>query len=143
MYYHLSEDPDLTMLTPRVPRYAVGDWEDVKTERICFSDSISHCLTALQDAGRYYVYILANQEDNKYFYHPSKKQVRDVEYTHESWCMKEVPVICIGKIKAEYERYETVEIDETVDIGVWYFTYQWINHEWILDEKAYLLSETG
>ena len=56
--YHLSEDENLTVLTPRIPKYAVGLFEDISTPRVCFAKTISGCLSALQDIPcTYYVYV--------------------------------------------------------------------------------------
>lgn len=47
MIYHLSKDPNLKILTPRVPEIAKEGVEDKITPRICFSNSINGCLNAL------------------------------------------------------------------------------------------------
>lgn len=48
MLYHLSENPNLKLLEPRVPQSAVPAYEDTETPRICFSNSINGALQALQ-----------------------------------------------------------------------------------------------
>lgn len=48
MIYHLSENPNLHILTPKVPDSAVDSFEDTTTLRVCFSTSINGCLNALQ-----------------------------------------------------------------------------------------------
>ena len=57
MLYHLSQVNNLELLTPKVPECAIPMYEDTKTKRVCFSDSIDGCLSALQSPGKYYVYI--------------------------------------------------------------------------------------
>ena len=47
--YHLSKTKDLTILEPKVPECAVPMFEDTTTKRVCFSDNIEGCLSALQD----------------------------------------------------------------------------------------------
>lgn len=44
MLYHLSQDPNLTILTLRIPKHAVSWNEDVSIPRVCFSPTIKGCL---------------------------------------------------------------------------------------------------
>lgn len=102
MLYHLSEISDLTVLTPRIPRYAVSTHENVKIERVCFSDFIEGCLSALQDLpNKFYVYVPKYEIDKWDIYTPTVYEVIDAKFTHEVWVMKEVEVKCIGIIQSE------------------------------------------
>lgn len=47
MIYHLSKNPNLHILTPRIPEKAIEGIEDTTTPRVCFSTSINGCLNAL------------------------------------------------------------------------------------------------
>ena len=94
--FHLSPTPNLTILNPRVPKTAIGDYEDTKQKRVCFSTSIKRCLTALTDCnGQYYVYVPVNQHKA---YSPTPTEVFDVAETNEKWITRPVKVKCIGAI---------------------------------------------
>ena len=94
--FHLSPTPNLTILNPRVPETAIGDYEDTKQKRVCFSTSIKRCLTALTDCnGQYYVYVPVNQHKA---YSPTPTEVFDVAETNEKWITRPVKVKCIGAI---------------------------------------------
>lgn len=102
MLYHLSRDPNLTILTPRIPETAVAFNEDVSIPRVCFSPTIKGCLSALQDIGtEYYVYTPVNQKLKGY---SCRSRVIDAPITGERWVKKDVPVRKIGKIKSTFIR---------------------------------------
>ena len=54
LLYHISPDPNLTVLEPRLPNYLLGDeakeaeFEDLKTKRVCFATTIDGCLLGIQ-----------------------------------------------------------------------------------------------
>ena len=48
MLYHLSSDTNLKLLTPKIPNGAVPEYEEMTTPRVCFSDTIEGCLSAVQ-----------------------------------------------------------------------------------------------
>ena len=127
MLYHLSDNNNLTVLTPKVPECAVASYEDVKTKRICFSDIIEGCLSALQDIPKkYYVYVPAEQITEKDIYYPTVNDVRDAKYTHEVWILHEIKVKCIGIIQSETcdwtERHNTGRGRVTF----FHYPYKWI-----------------
>jgi len=98
--YHLSLDSGLTSLTPRVPECAISTYENTSTKRICFSDFIEGCLSALQDSpSKYYVYIPENIQEDEIYY-PTVYDVRDCKYTHEVWVLNTIKVKCIGIIES-------------------------------------------
>ena len=47
MLYHLSKDPNLNILTPRISKTIIEGIEDNTTPRVSFSTSINGCLNAL------------------------------------------------------------------------------------------------
>ena len=47
MLYHLSKDPNLSILTPRISKKIIEGIEDNTTPRVSFSTSINGCLNAL------------------------------------------------------------------------------------------------
>lgn len=99
IYYHLSTNPELTELTPRVPECAVGINEDITTARICFAPTIEGCLSALQTLdGYFYVYCITDEDKTIEIYHPASEEVCDQKITGEVWVLKPVKVTCIGKI---------------------------------------------
>lgn len=125
MYYHLSTKPNLTVLTPRIPECAVSIYEDTGTKRVCFSDFIGGCLSALQDLPRkYYVYVPV---DNVEMYKPSVDEVRDAEFTHEFWCLKSITVKCIGIIESfDYTKVEQHNSGRG-RVAFFHYPYKWIN----------------
>lgn len=91
----------MDVLTPRIPECAVSIYEDTSTKRICFSDYIEGCLSALQDMPRrYYVYVPQDDIQDENIYYPTVDDVRDAKYTHEVWVLHEVKVKCIGVIQS-------------------------------------------
>lgn len=123
--FHLSPIPNLTVLNPRVPETAIGDYEDTKQKRVCFSTSIKGCLTALSDCnGQYYVYIPVNQHKA---YSPTPTEVVDVSETNEKWITRPVKVKCIGAIvPTTYTKQEIYFPIHGETFGI--FTYDW---KWI------------
>ena len=100
MLYHLSCNPNLTILTPKIPETAVAFNEDVSIPRVCFSPTIKGCLSALQSIGaEYYVYTPVNQKLKGY---SCKTHVIDAVITGERWIKKPVQVKKIGKIKSVF-----------------------------------------
>ena len=96
--FHLSENKNLTVLTPRIPETAVSMYENISVPRVCFAKSISGCLSALQGIPcTYYVYVpvIEGQE----FHIPTVNEVRDGMINGEVWCINEIKVHCIGKIR--------------------------------------------
>lgn len=98
MLYHLSTDPNLTFLTPRIPKTAVPYNENVSIPRVCFAPTIEGCLSALGDIDmEYYVYTPVNQKLKGY---SCRSYVCDAPATGERWFRKPVTVKKIGKIES-------------------------------------------
>lgn len=125
--YHLSLDGGLTSLTPNVPECAIPMYEDTFVKRVCFSDYIEGCLSALQDMPRkYYVYTPSEDINEENLYCPSVSEVRDSKYTHEIWVLKEIKVKCIGIIRSfdyDWERRHNTGKGRTT---FFHYPYQWI-----------------
>ena len=125
-YYHLSEIGNLEVLTPRVPESLVAMWEDNKIKRVCFSDSIEGCLSALQMPGKYYVYTPRDVIHEDFIHYPTVDEVRDAKFTHEVWVLTEVPVKCIGIIETP-----DIYVKERCDSGrgivnIFHYDYEWL-----------------
>lgn len=105
MLYHLSLQSNLSELIPNVPECAVSIYENTTIKRVCFSDFIEGCLSAMQDLPhKYYVY---TPIQNVNVYTPSVDEVRDVKINHEYWVLDKVKVKCIGIIQSEnYVKFE-------------------------------------
>lgn len=127
--YHLSLKENLTKLTPKIPECAISMYENTTIKRVCFSDYIEGCLSALQDKPRkYYVYIPKNEISKENIYYPTVDDVRDAKYTHEVWILEEIEVKCIGIIQSfNYDwtkRYNTGKGRTTF----FHYPYKWVNN---------------
>lgn len=86
--YHLSKDNrDGEILIPRIPKGHFVDlgYEDDKTPRICFAQSIDGALRALGDRvlnTELFIHIAIGNPD---YYKPTKKEVPDCKITGEIW----------------------------------------------------------
>lgn len=123
--YHVSSDNKLSKLTPRIPECACLAYEDTDTPRVCCSNSIDGCLSAIQEGeGRFFVYEI----DGKYpIITPTPEQVRDAKHTGEVWILEEVKVNLIGEIEVEdYNRKECYLIGKK-DVYVMYYPWKWIS----------------
>lgn len=102
-------------LIPRVPNNFMTKnmFEDYTTPRVCFSTSISGCLSGLSmnlDNKELYVYKL-NNVDSYDIYFPTVKEVPDVKITDEVWCLNpcDISFVCKIKIKGSYDDGEVYE----------------------------------
>ncbi len=125
MLYHVSDKPNLEILTARIPEIGVEENEDMTIKRVCFSNSISGCLSSIGPCKDmlYYVYIPIDK--NIPIYKPTVYDVRDSEFTGEIWSFQDVEVKLVGIINTKFEifsEYETVR--GTVRIPN--YTYKWI-----------------
>lgn len=127
MLFHLSSDKALTKLTPRVPECAIPIHEDISIKRICFSNSIDGCLSALEQGPyKYYVYIIDDIIDEHDMHYPTVDEVRDAKYTHEVWILKEVKVKCIGKIKCSNYDSSRQHNSGRGRVTIFHYPYKWI-----------------
>lgn len=100
--YHISENPNLTVMAPRVPnnRLVKAGFENGTIGRVCFAPTIDYAIAAAPrgKAGELlYVYI-PTSVDKSAIYHPTVNEVPDVTYTHEIWYLKPVTVKKVGVI---------------------------------------------
>ena len=108
-YYHVSQSNlNGKTLQPSVPNnyFTKNGYEDSKTKRVCFTNSIDNCLRALSQKCNnmeLYVHILDGNYD---VYTPSVDEVPDCKVTGEVWVTKPCKVKCIGKIKVIGDRGE-------------------------------------
>ena len=126
MLYHLSKVENLELLTPKVPECAIPMYEDTKTKRVCFSDSIDGCLSALQSPGKYYVYIPKENIQEDSIYYPTVDDVRDAKYTHEVWVLSEIGVKCIGIIKCSDMYIKERRNSGRGRVTVFHYDYKWL-----------------
>ena len=126
MLYHLSTNKNLSILTPRIPECAISIYENTRIKRVCFSDSIDGCLSALQNIPtKYYVYVPYNLQ-NEDIYYPTENDVRDAKHTHEIWYLNEINVKCIGAIKSFNYDYNKKYDTNRGEITVFHYPYKWI-----------------
>ena len=103
LYFVSKVSMDDELLKPRIPdNYLTRNgYEDNKTPRVCFSETIEGCLSGLSqniDGWELYVQV----PDGEYeVIKPTVKQVPDVNITKERWICSNVDIKCIGKIKVK------------------------------------------
>lgn len=130
MLYHLSRNPNLTILTPRIPEQAIPWNENMSIPRVCFAPTIKGCLSALQDIdAEYYVYIPVNQKLKGY---SCRSHVIDAPVTGERWVKKDVSVKKIGKIKSTFvgvseEKFVNYRGHKEI-ISKYVYSYEWEEH---------------
>lgn len=105
-------------------------YEDVTAKRVCFSDFIHGCLSALQSLpGVYYVYIPDQEISESDIHYPTVDEVRDSKYTHEVWVMRDVKVKCIGAIRTENYAWTKHHNSGRGRVTFFYYPYQWIERK--------------
>lgn len=100
----LSQDADLAdkVITPRVPdNYMTKNgFEDNKKPRVCFAPSVGYALRALsQKCTGMELYVYKPSTSVYKVTIPTKKQVPDVDVTHERWITTPVSLSLVGKIR--------------------------------------------
>lgn len=100
--YHISENPNLTVMTPRIPqnRLVSKGYENGTIGRVCFAPTIADCISAAPrgKAGEVLYVYLAQGVNPEYVYKPTINDVPDSKYTHEIWYLKPVNVKRVGVI---------------------------------------------
>ena len=130
MLFHLSETKNLNILEPQIPECAIPMYEDIYTERVCFSDSIDGCLSALQDSpNEYYVYVPLKEISQDDIHKPTVYECRDTKYTHEVWMLKPVEVKCIGLIKSFASNFEKRYNSGRGRVTIFRYPYEWIEKD--------------
>lgn len=102
-YFISDKDLNNKIITPQIPDnfFTKNGYEDNTTKRICFSDDVGKCLTALSKNVKnqtFNVYTIDEKESYE-LYKPSKALVPDVDITGELWVLKPVKLVKIGTIK--------------------------------------------
>lgn len=100
--YHLSLNPKLTTLIPRIPKNAAikAKQEDDVSKRVCFGRSVAGALSAVPhgEIGDVMYIYMPTSIDKKYVYYPTPYQVPDVGFTHEVWYTAPVSVKKVGAL---------------------------------------------
>ena len=88
-------------LIPRIPRNFLTDngFEDNKTKRVCFAQSIDKCLLGLSMNCKGKIFYVHTPVGQFNVIHPTKAQVPDVHITGETWVCEPVKIEGLGKIK--------------------------------------------
>lgn len=99
--FHISENPNIGSLDPRVPRNFLVDkgYEDSKTQRVCFASTIDGCLRAMSANIKGKTFYVYNPEEDQEVYIPTKEEVPDCRATGEVWVLNHVRLNRIGEIK--------------------------------------------
>ena len=100
--YHLSLNPNLTTLIPRIPKNSMTrtGLEDPVNKRVCFGQSVKGALSAVphgQLGDVMYIY-MPTSIDKRFVYHPTPEQVPWVSFTHEVWYTAPVSVKKVGAL---------------------------------------------
>lgn len=105
--------------------------------RICFSDYIQGCIRSIC-RGIYNFELYVHQPYNPEkieLYRPTKKEVYDVDITHEIWIRQPVKMKCIGKIliyDIDNNDYEDLEVSFSKSkrkeiLRFYTYKYKWLN----------------
>ena len=99
--FHISENPNIGSLDPRVPRNFLVDkgYEDSETQRVCFASTIDGCLRAMSANIKGKTFYVYNPEEDQEVYIPTKEEVPDCRATGEVWVLNHVRLNRIGEIK--------------------------------------------
>lgn len=98
-YFASRKNIDNEVLSPRVPLHRTT-FEDNETKRICVSQSINGCLTAIDNfVPGEIVYIHVCECDNEYIVQPKLDQVIDTCFTGELWITEDVKMTLFMTIK--------------------------------------------
>lgn len=135
IYYHVSEKKLPDTLYPRVPdnNYTYHGYEDYLTKRVCFGPSVDKCLVGLAANLKdktFFVYIF--EDINNIAYHPTQKEVFDVDITNEVWIKEPAKIKYIGKIKVikdNGEDYPVVFPDGSQEAVLCGWIWKWIEQK--------------
>lgn len=146
--YHLSENNlDRSTLIPRVPHNFLVDsgYEDNKTKRVCFTESIDNSLRAMSSrlvGKKFYVHVPFSVGEID-LYHPTIKEVPDCEITGEVWVMRPIKVKCIGLIEVTADKGEKgipyKYGNNTAELFDW--EWKWVEHYEHISESKDIFEE--
>ena len=101
--YFVSANKNFTKLKPRVPQNNLTelDIENNNIPRICFAPSIQQCIQAIytEKGKEYYVYVPKGNLFKHKIYKCTAKEVPDSNLTDEYWCLDEIEIQPLFKIK--------------------------------------------
>lgn len=123
--YHLSSDPNIKYLSPKIPQCAIPERENRSIPRVCLSNSIEGCLKSLDFPCKYFVYTPVDA--NIPIYQPTTEQVRDAKYTGEVWVLEEIKVKMLGEILAKYTGCFKRHNTGNGRVCIYYYDYEWIS----------------
>lgn len=103
--YHLSTNPNLSTMIPRIPPYnriKIG-FENGTVKRVCFAPTIKNALSAVPSGSPgvlHYIYVAVSPKASL-IYKPTSEDVPEVSMTHEIWYLgpinvKKVGILVIG-----------------------------------------------
>lgn len=101
-YFISEKEMDGKELKPRIPSNYLTKhgYEDSETSRICFTDDVGKCLTALSQNVKGKTFNVYEPDDIKKYsvYKPNTKAVPDSDITGELWITEPVKLKNIGRI---------------------------------------------
>lgn len=112
-YFASKQDFDNQILKPRIPIHKYKS-EDEKTNRICVSQSINGCLTAIGSRFSIGEIVYVHQCESNNVIQPTTDQVVDVCFTGEQWILEPVvmhlfmKIVIIGLIDATVNELSNV-----------------------------------
>lgn len=119
--YHISPNPNMTEMSPRVPDSRLS-YENAVTKRVCFAPDIPNCIAAIppkRRSGIMYVYTPIITDDT-FGFRPQKVQVSDVGITGEIWICTDVKLKKIGTINLDGDPKEQVNIKPLTESDILY-----------------------
>lgn len=132
--YHLSYKHKLksTLLCPRIPYSSVIGYEDTVTPRVCMSDSIDGCLTALQcNPGTYHVYFTDIDKSDPKLHYPTPEEVFDAFMTHEVWITAPIQLEYKGMIFVDNSTLKSIEMNTLYGALIDTFYYRTCKWSWL------------
>jgi len=100
--YHLSKvKHDGIVMSPRIPRSLIVDFEDETTPRVCFSSTIAGACRAIKSWGGYgiyYLHVIDGKVSPKHIRKCTEEMVSDCIVTDEYWVTRDVKLKCIAKL---------------------------------------------
>lgn len=117
MLYHLSENPYLTKLTPRLPDGAIPGAEEMETPRVSFSTSINGCLLAICG----YVYRYTNNI-SEYTRDLSNPRIINEAYDDHYRALERV----LPVFNRTLEDYDTINFTSIVETGAAKIPYYYV-----------------
>lgn len=148
-YFHVSSTKSPLNLVPRVPSnyFTKNGYEDGKTKRICFSNSIDGCLAGLSrnlSGEKLYIHIPDNYKgsikDNLYV----QKRVPDSKITGEVWFLDNVKTKVVGELivsEAKDEPQVFYYGDNKAELYFWKYKVKWYSIRESLIESSLFFKE--